>query len=353
MGRGRALFWTATILVCVSCSPVEPGPTDSAVPSRSGGGSSAPAASASFDPADIARWVAFRETYGLPSSPDWVSRVARDPTSTSDFDVPLLPTEIDIVARQNRAAQDLMPAVIAYGERFHDYGGARIEGTKAVILFSDGLEEHQQTLDRLFGSGRIEVRRAPYSIADLEEKGASIVAERDWFTWIGVELVDADPDELTNTVELRYIAPNRSAEPAILDHFGHADWLSVHWEGPPPWTGPWGRLVVKVVDSAGRRLPAEANPHCTPTPVESSVRYDPGVATGTDVTGTCIFDRIPAVRVRYRGLVHGLARHDEDRSPTGRRARGRDRQRDDRGRAMTGDQERSDSGRTHVRVPAA
>ncbi len=61
-----------------------------------------------------------------------------------------------------------MPAVIAYGERFHDYGGARIEGTKAVILFSDGLEEHQQTLDRLFGSGRIEVRRAPYSIADLE-----------------------------------------------------------------------------------------------------------------------------------------------------------------------------------------
>ncbi len=99
---------------------------------------------------------------------------------------------------------------------------------------------------------------------------------------------------MTNTVELRYIAPNRSAEPAILDHFGHPDWLSVHWEGPPPWTGPWGRLVVRVVDSAGRPLPAEANPHCTPTPIESSVRYDPGVATGTDATGTCIFDRIPA-----------------------------------------------------------
>ncbi len=59
-------------------------------------------------------------------------------------------------------------------------------------------------------------------------------------------------------------------------------------------TGLRGRLLVRVVDQAGRPLPAAANPHCTPMPVDPSVQFNPGVATGTDATGTCVFDPIPA-----------------------------------------------------------
>ncbi len=250
--------------------------------------------SSSLDPADLARWTAFRKTYGLPSDLAWIAKVASDPEATHDFDVPLLPAEVDVVARRNRAVQDLMPAVIAYGTRFPDYGGARIEGTKAIILFRDGLDEHQQTLDRLFGSGRIDVRAVPYSIADLRAKGTTIMAERDWLRSIGVELVDADPDELTNTVRLRYIAPDRSAEPAILDHFGNPDWLTLRWLGPPPWTGPWGRLLVTVVDPAGRPLPTTAATTCSAEPIDTSVRYT-ALPTGTDGSDHCLFDHVPAV----------------------------------------------------------
>jgi hypothetical protein len=212
-----------------ACAPDVPSPTPATI------ASAAPTASpvASFEPADLERWIAFRQAYGLRSDLAWVMQVARDPANANEMKVPLLPGEINAVAAKNRAIQDVMPAVIAYGQGFADYGGARIEGTKGIVLFGSEVEAHQATLDRLFGPGRITVLQAPYSIAELEALGETVMAERHWFRSLGVELIDANPYELTNQVRVRYISPDTSPEAAILAHFEHPDWMTLRWIGPP------------------------------------------------------------------------------------------------------------------------
>ncbi len=288
--------WVIAVLVLSIGGCATETPTPSTEPSAAPSATSkpTPATTSSFDPADIARWIAFRTTYGLRTDLEWVLLAAEDPSSANDFDVPLAPAEVNEVARKNRATQDLVPAVTAYGGQFSDLAGVRIEDVRVVILFKTAIEEHQAALDRLFGPGRVEVRLAPFSTADLEILAAQVVAEQAWFATIGVEFIDAKPSESANVVRLRYIAPDRSAEPQIAAHFGDPEWLTLRWLGPPPWTGPLGRLVVRIVDPEGRALPREADPSCTPTPVEMSVRYA-AFPRDTDGTRRCVFEQVPAV----------------------------------------------------------
>jgi hypothetical protein len=292
----RRLHWVVAVLLLSigGCATETSTPSISSSAASSATSKPTPAPTSSFDPADIARWIAFRSTYGLRADLEWVLLAAGDPSSANDFDVPLAPAEINEVARKNRAAQDLVPAVTAYGGRFADFAGVRIDGPRVLILFKSAVDEHQTVLDELFGPGRIDVRAAPYSTADLEVLAAQVVAEQAWFATIRVEFIDAEPWEGAPVVRLRYIAPDRSAEPLITAHFGDPDWLTLRWLGPPPWTGPLGRLVVRIVDPEGRPLPRAADPTCLPTPVETSVRYS-AFPRDTDGTRRCVYEQVPAV----------------------------------------------------------
>jgi hypothetical protein len=149
----------------------------------------------------------------------------------------------------------------------------------------------------------------PYSDAALEGFIAQVEAQRDWFTSIGVELFDPDIDALTNTVRVRYIAKDDSAGPAILAHFGNPSWMTPKWYGPPAWAGPWGRLVIRFTDRAGRPLASTADITCSPVAVDPSVGYE-SLPKGTLGTSQCEFDHFPAVA--WRVDVHFTDSHDDN-----------------------------------------
>ena len=256
------------------------------LPSTSTPSHSAPA----IDPALVAEWTGFRQTYGLRADREYVLMVAGDPNAVHDLSVPLMPAELDLVSTRNLGVQALAPEVITYGQAFRqEYAGTFIEATRVVVQFTGRIEEHRASLKVLFGpTAPIDVRKVPYSLQDLDELARDVEAERDWFATVGAELYGASAREQTNSVRVRYIAVDESVEPAILEHFGEPEWMSLSWYGPPPWPGPWGSLRVEVVDQGGRPV----DPSCS---LFTDDRTVPNSYLPIGADGVCAYSRLPAV----------------------------------------------------------
>lgn len=253
--------WLSCLVVLVDACGGTPEPSPSAALLASAPTPSITAA-ASTDPDEVAKWVQFRQRYGLRFDLPWITQVAMDPANISEIGVPLTPAEMDLVATLNQSAQNLAPPLTRYGEGFPgEFAGVFIDGTKVVIRFTGRLEEHRAEITTLFGkTAPIEVRGTTRTVHELEDLSEQVEAERAWFPSIGAELFGASPSELDNKVRIRYIAKNESVEPLIRAHFDNPDWIVLKWYGPPPWTGPEGTLRVIVVDRDGRPVDAEVYP---------------------------------------------------------------------------------------------
>lgn len=263
-----------------------------------------------LDPADVTRWIQFRQAYGLRSDRAWVLQVASDPVNTNEIDVPLTPAELSLVSSLNLSAQLLAPELKKFGELFSaEYAGVMIENTRVVIQFSGQLEAHRAAIETLFGSDApIDVRNATYSLQQLDKFAQEVEADRGWFPSVGAELFKSDSYELTNSVRVRYIARDKAVEPLIRAHFGDPAWITVKWYGPPEWTGPRGNLRVSVVDRASHPVEVECLPESLDMAVASN--YLP-LESGPD--GKCEFDKLASVTWRV-----GIAYENRD----GERANG-------------------------------
>jgi hypothetical protein len=290
------------VLLVVACdqTSVEP----SAVPATV-----SPAPSESVDrptpqPQDVVAWQRFRSAYGLRSDDAWTLAVANDPSHMDDLGVPLLRWELDRVSAANLAAVDLVPRVQAFGLLFEDsYAGAYIKGPLVVVQFTDQIDERRAGLATLLGQrAPIDVRQVRYSLNDLDVFTRQVEADRAWFTSIGAELTSASAREQDNIVELTYKANDRDLGPQIRSHFGDADWLTLTLSGPLPWTGGYGRLVVKIVDQAGR--PVEAGVLPTSADERVSSAFIP-----MEVDGLYEEERIEAIV--WEVIVTYFAREDE------------------------------------------
>lgn len=260
----------------------------------------------SFDSAEVAEWIRFRQAYGLRADRAWVLEVARNPAAVSELPVPLLPGEIDIVAQLDLKISELIPALQAYGVNFpNEYAGAFIDGTAAVLQFTEYRAEHQASVDALFGdSVRIEVRDVAYSLGKLATLASQVDVDRDWFPTVGAELYETDVSVQSNSVRVRYQAKDESSEPAIREHFGQPNWMSLRWYGPLAWTGPLGDLRVIVVDRSGRPVVAT----CTPDSVELGVSAN-FLPHGSGADGICEFKGLPATTYEVRVMFQN--RRDE------------------------------------------
>ncbi|MGK2850044.1 MAG: hypothetical protein ACSLFN_03930 [Candidatus Limnocylindrales bacterium] len=297
-------------VVGTACGSPDRTQTPRPVPSTTDAATARP----SFDPAEIARWIAFRTAYGLRADLDWLLAVASDPEAVTDLPAPLMPDEVLQMASQAKAAGQTVQVLKRYGASVpDDFAGAFIDGPLAVARFTRRIAEHQRALDAILGpDGPFEVRLTKYSIVELEVHRRTVQADAAWFETIGTRLSTTEVSILTDTVQVRYLGPNdgqrgpsEAAQNAILDHFGRPDWMALRWDGPLPWAGEWGRLDVTVVDRAGKPLRGIS---CHADPRINEAQEGDAILEA-DRRGECVFLGLPAVTydltIERDGLVIG------------------------------------------------
>lgn len=258
------------VVLLVGCGfgPVKP----TSLPSTAAPIETGPADEPSPGPQELLAWQRFRATFGLRSDEPWIRVVANDPSSANEIGVPLLSWEIARVVALNLAVVDLVPALETYGRLFAgQYAGTHIEGPIAVIQFSGQVEERRAALAMLLRrDAPVEVRQVRNSLEDLGAFARTVEANREWFSSAGAEISTVSPRVQDNVVELTYRANNVDVEGAIVSHFRNVDWLILSREGPLPWAGGYGRLVVRIVDRAGRPVEAGVLPNSADERVTSA-----------------------------------------------------------------------------------
>jgi hypothetical protein len=265
-------------------------------------------------PEDLAAAIAFREAFGLRADEAWVRMVAANPAHLSlDSDVPLMPAELDDLVRRNQPAEALYHLIEAYGTTVpSEWAGAFIDqkaGAMVAAQFTGNLDLHRRRISELTGgSERFDVRQVPFSLAQLEGFAGEVRADEAWFSTVGATLFSVEVNGPDNTADAYFIGKDPEAASAISDHFANPPWLTVHWQGPPPWTGPRGNLVIHVVDQNGKSL---ENFACVPQSQDRLASLG-DVASSTGPDGICRFKDLPAVSYRIElvgpkqgvGVVH-------------------------------------------------
>jgi hypothetical protein len=103
-GRRVSLVLVAAITCACEATPAPtalPSPTDTPAVS-----------SPDVDPADLAYWIAFRNSFGIRADRDWVLFVATMPAAANDTGVPLLPSELVAVGNRLRQQRDITEALM-------------------------------------------------------------------------------------------------------------------------------------------------------------------------------------------------------------------------------------------------
>lgn len=240
----------------------------------------------------------FRRAFGLRDDEAWIIAVAADPTSNAGLDaygVPLLPAEYQDLLARSANATDIAPIVQSYGAAYVEtWAGMFIDqevGGAVVAQFTEDIEVHRQRLtDLLPSDARLDVREVDWTLAELRRFAGEVKAEAAWFDTVAASLYAADVDEIENRVRVRFESRDPGLEGAIRAHFGHPGWIELQWKAPP-WDGPRGDLVIRVVDKLGQPVRDMSCDWVAQDPLAASA----GGVNGTDEEGRCILRGIPAV----------------------------------------------------------
>ena len=240
----------------------------------------------------MAEWTSFRRAFGLRPDPQWIEQVVANPNSRNDTGIPLLPSEVEELAAAIRSTDAVVERLTWYGQQYpEEFGDVRLDGRTAVLFMTGDPAVHEERLARLLPtSAYYVVRQVDRSRAELEALARDVAAETPWFESVGAQLVEAHAS--LDRVRVRYRARQEEIAAAIADHFGDADWLELEWEGPIPWEGLRGSMLVTVVDEDGRPL---SGAQCSWEPVDPAVDADTGLAYSTGDDGTCRNEYLPAV----------------------------------------------------------
>ncbi len=286
----RPLALGALLAACASPLPSDPPASSSTIPTIA---TSAPSPSFSAD--EIADWVAFREAYGLRADEEWVRQVATDRASANDTGIPLLPFELDALGQAVTSLNGLIDALQRYGSTIPSvFAGVVADGHDAVLLVADDPATHRAVLAAILPSlERIQIRSVRRTLADLDVKAAAIEARPEALEAIGAELIDASVNMTANVVSVHYIGHGPELDPAVRSALGGGDWILPRWQGPLPWSGSRGHLMIRAVDDRGR---AVVGASCAAHPVDPAVNADDAIAYGTNDQGECLIQNYPAAR---------------------------------------------------------
>jgi hypothetical protein len=221
----------------------------------------------------------------------------------STYGVPLLPNEIRDLLDRSRVTLGIEEVVQQYGEAVpDDWAGLYVDqqrGGLVVAMFEANVDQHRRALHALLPpAAQIEVRSTSWSRQELNAFIERVLADREWFTSVQTRLSTAEISQVDNVVDVRFNGdPDRAG--VIEQHFGDPPWLRAVWNGPLPWTGPRGDLLVVVTDALGN---PGAGLDVRITPVDASVSAPAGVAYTTDSEGQSLRQNLPAVSVRVQVL---------------------------------------------------
>jgi hypothetical protein len=253
--------------------------------------------------AEVEDWIAFRTAYGLRADRPWVVSVAADAASENDTGVPLLPAELAELGALNLRQSDLIPAMKAYGKtRERVYAGTIVDGNQVVLQVVGPVAPHEAALKLILGTqDGWEVRSVRWSLDELTSFVETVEASRPWFEARDMLVPGPTIDEGNNAVLVDYFARVEGVGQQLADHLGKPPWLELRYGGPPPSTGPRGRLQVKAVDASGR--PVEGL-FCEAIPLDPTVNADTGESFNTNSKGICTQRHLPAAA--YRIVVNRL-----------------------------------------------
>jgi hypothetical protein len=199
--------------------------------------------SAASLPPEVEDAVRFRTEFGLRADLAYIAQVARDPTATSDFGVPLLPSEVADLLRRQASATEVAPLLDAYGQQHPDeFAGwfqDQAHGGAFVVLFTANFLDHvhglSQTLSGHTPPIAVQVKPAERTLIELEALQARI--ERDMAPWAdrGIQIVFVGTRVSQNVVEIGVLAPAETAEQELNVAYG-ADAIRVFITDQPPQT---------------------------------------------------------------------------------------------------------------------
>jgi hypothetical protein len=265
----------------------------------------APSCDAASDEARL-----FRVQYGLRADECWIQAVAADPAAQpgiADFGVPLMPFEAAEL-RSRHTNVDLLREINGYGALFPaSYAGAYVDARASeafVASFKNEALRHRVALANLVPAAQIEVLDVDWSTIELDRFVRAVEAERAWFQTIRVQYITADRGITDNFVSVDYLGPAAAAQ-VIEGHFGDPTWLVAERQGPLPWAGPRGDLVIVVVDQDGKPVPGLWCEFVAEDPEAGNPGED---IFGTDDSGRCIIPNLPAVA--YRVTLHRFVDDD-------------------------------------------
>lgn len=236
--------------------PVRGGPTDSVRPSPSSS-----VVEPTLDP-EIARAMDFREQYGLRADRVWAEEVARDPTATLEYGVPLLPSEAAELGRRAAEAEELVPILQAYGAANSDeFGGLYIDqrnGGIPVVLFTANLAEHEAAIRAKLPPGaRFTVREARFSERELRALQERIVADDAELRVEGIAAIGVGADPITGTITIEVSTERTDAADVLVARYGEAVRVTV-LDPTGAYLKPPGTIEGRVVDPNGRPIAGAA-----------------------------------------------------------------------------------------------
>lgn len=239
----------------------------------------------------------FRVQYGLQADNCWIAAVASDPSAqqgVGEFGIPLMPFEL-VELRDRHTDTNLLQEINRYGSLFPEsFAGAYMDyrASQAFIAsFKDDAARHKVALANLLPTAHVEVFDVDWSSIELDQFVKVVAAEQPWFATIGVQYLTADRAITENFVSLDYLGPVAAAQ-TIEEHFGSPTWLIAERQGPLPWTGARGELVILVVDENGRPVPGL---RCDFVPEDPEAGNPIEGISGTDDNGHCSAANLPAV----------------------------------------------------------
>jgi hypothetical protein len=172
--------------------------------------------------------VRFRTAFGLRAGLDSIAEVARDPSATSDYGVPLMPAEVAHVLRRQVDVEATRALLDAYGVQHQDEfaGWFRddVQRTLFVVFFTAHAQDHLRGLwDTLLARTPpigVQVKQARYTLVELEALQARIQHDAPAWADRGISIVGIATRVPLNVVEISVLAPAPTAEQQLAAEYG-------------------------------------------------------------------------------------------------------------------------------------
>jgi hypothetical protein len=266
-----------------------------------------PKEAAELDDRELRQAIEARKALGLVADEAWVRGVLAAPDSVVRLGGLLVtPAEADALDRAVDVSRDVAGALEAYGAEHPDeWGGMYLDETfHPIALVTGHVDEHEAAIRALLSATGIpvELRQVRWSVRELLAFRDRILtpAVEAWLAreQISMEGLGWSPKQNHVRLEVSIDDPRPHVEALILDHLDATDWLEVTVRLDLAANLPrTGRLVVRVVDQAGRPV---TDGYCGLSPDVPGANLAGDEVRDLDREGRCEWSDHPIAVTGYR-----------------------------------------------------